>query len=162
MEGPNGPAPIAGPFGPIIEIGATHHAYGKLGEQRTQNIAKQQLRHRQQKKGHLKFQAGMTDPCHRIFDIFFDFNGLSSRSLSTNCVEARKVFTRLIITKVSNVAMMKSPKKIPPDDNYGKTVNDTHDGTQDDQSCHKLSECSRLNKKEVNHSEQLLTDERKS
>jgi hypothetical protein len=66
------------------------------------------------------------------------------------------VFTRLIITQLSKVAMMKLPNNIPPDGNHHKTIDDTHDQTQDDQLHHKLSECSRPNEKEAILLEQLL------
>jgi hypothetical protein len=44
--------------------------------------------------GHLKFQAGMT---HRVIEIrpFFSISRASPCSLETNCVEARKVYTRI-------------------------------------------------------------------
>jgi hypothetical protein len=60
------------------------------------------------------------------------------------------------------VAITKPHNNIPPDGNHRKTVDDTHDGTQDDLTRLKLSECSKPNEKEAIHFlEQLLTDERK-
>jgi hypothetical protein len=65
------------------------------------------------------------------------------------------------ITNLSNVAMTKPPNIILPDGNHRKTVDDTHNETQDNQMRLKFSECSRPNEKEAIHLEQLLTDERK-
>jgi hypothetical protein len=57
--------------------------------------------------------------------------------------------------------MTKPPNNIPLNGNYRKTVDDTHNEPQDDQTLLKLSECSRPNEKEDIHLEQLLADERK-
>jgi hypothetical protein len=91
----------------------------------------------------------------------FSISRASLCSISINCVDARKVFTRLKITNLSNVAMTKLHNNIPPDGNHRKTVDDTHSEPQDDQSRHKFSECSKPNEKEAIHLEQLLTFERK-